>query len=236
MPARGWPLAVGVSAAIVAVVVVATGIGWLVSGTSRSSRSVFPQHVRRVDVNLSSGDAVIVGTQGTSVEVHRTDDYAFGHAAREHRSLVGGDLRLSSACPRIVVGNCSASYELAVPETVAINVHTGTGNVRLTGFRGTAAVATQAGDIDVEAYCGFDLAAASGSGNVRITAACAPAHLQVRTRTGNATALVPPGRYRISAISGAGSPSVNGLIYDARAPFTIDMHSGSGHLTVGAGL
>jgi DUF4097 and DUF4098 domain-containing protein YvlB len=236
MPARGWPTAVGISAAIVIAVVGAMGIGWLTSTTSRSSRFVVAEPVRRVALDLSSGNVVIVGTQGSSVEVHRTDAYAFGHPARERRSLAGGELRLSSACPRIVVGDCSASYELAVPETVAVNVRTATGKVRLTGFRGTASVTTKAGDIDVEAYCGFDLAAASGSGNVRITAACAPARLEVRTRTGDATALVPPGRYRISAISGSGAPSVNGLTYDARAPFTIDVHSGSGRVTVGAGL
>jgi hypothetical protein len=236
MPARGWQAAVGASATIVVVAGLATGIDWLTSLHSKSSRYVVSGAVQRVELTLSSGNAVIDGTQSSTVEVRRTDDYAFGHSAREHRSLSGGILRISSRCPRIVVGSCSASYALAVPETVAVSVRTANGDVRLTGFRGTASVSTGAGNVDVEAYCGFDLAAETGSGNVRVAAACSPAHLEVRTRSGNATALVPPGRYRISAISGAGLPHVNGVVRDANAPFTIDMHSGSGSLTIGAGL
>ncbi len=237
MPARGWRAAVAASAANVAVAVLAIGIGWIASLRSSSTRYAVSEPVHRVDLNLASGSAVIVGTQSSNLEVRRTYDYAFGHGARERRSLSGGVLRISSQCPRIVVGSCSAAYELAVPETIAVNVRTTDGSVRFTGFRGTVSVTTGSGNVDVEAYCGFDLAAVTGSGNVRITAACSPAHLEVRTRSGDATALVPPGgRYRISAISGAAPPHVSGVVRDPHAPFSIDMHSGSGTLTIGTGL
>ena len=123
-----------------------------------------------------------------------------------------------------------------MPETVTVDLHTAGGNVRLTGFRGTAVVQTRAGNVNVDAYCGFDLAAITGSGDVRIAAACSPAHLQVRTSSGDAVALVPPGRYRINTASGSGPPRVNGVINDPRAPFTIDMRSRSGRVTIGGGL
>jgi hypothetical protein len=236
MATRRWHATVGVSSVIVALAVLAMGTGWLVTLQSKTARYSISAPLSRVELALSSGDAVIVGTQSTTLEVRRTDRYSFGHAAREQRSLTGGVLRISSRCPKIVVGSCSASYELAVPETVTVNVHTTAGNVRLTGFRGTATVQTGAGNVNVDAYCGFDLAARTGSGDVRIAAACSPAHLQVRTRSGSAVALVPPGRYRITTSSGDGPPHVNGVIRDPRAPFTIDMRSRSGSVAIGGGI
>lgn len=226
----------GVSAAIVGFVALAMGAGWLATLQSNTTRYSVRVPLTRVDLELSSGDALIVGTQATTVEVRRTDRYAFGHVAQEKRSLAGGVLRISSRCPKIVIGSCSASYELAVPETVTVNVHTTGGSVRLTGFRGSATVRTGAGDVNVDAYCGFDLAATTESGDVRIAAACSPAHLEVSTRSGDAVALVPPGRYRIIAVSGAEAPHVDGVIRDPRAPFTIDVRSRSGSVTIGGGL
>ena len=225
-----------VSAAIVTLVVLVIGLGWLVTLQSKAARYATSARLARVELSLSAGDALIVGTQSTTLEVRRADHYSFGHAAREQRSLEGGVLRISSHCPKVVVGSCSASYELAVPETVTVDVHATRGNIRLTGFRGTALVQTGAGNVNVDAYCGFDLAAITASGDVRIAAACSPASLQVRTRSGDAVALVPPGRYRINAASGSGRPHVNGVISDPRAPFKIDMRSRSGSVTIGGGL
>lgn len=235
MTARSWRGAVGISAAVVVILAAALGIGWAASLHTTTSAYLAPGGVRRVELTVASGSAVIVGTQASMVEVRRTDHYAFGHRAVETRSLSAGVLRISSRCPKVVVGSCSASYELAVPETVAVSVHTSAGDVRLTGFRGTASISTGAGDVDVEAYCGFDLTAITGSGSVRVAAACVQ-HLEVRTGTGDATALVPPGRYSVNAVSGVGVPHVSGIVRDRNALFTIDMHSGSGRLTIGAGL
>ena len=46
----------------------------------------------------------------------------------------GGALTVTSGCPRIVVGSCSASYEVAAPETATVDVRTTSGNVRLDGL------------------------------------------------------------------------------------------------------
>jgi DUF4097 and DUF4098 domain-containing protein YvlB len=236
MAARGWQAAVAVSAAIVTLVVLGMGAGWLATLHSKTTRYSVAAPLTRVELVVSSGDAQIVGTQSTTLEVRRTDKYAFGHQATEQRSLTRGVLRISSRCPKVVVGSCSASYELAVPETVTVDVRTTDGDVRLEGFRGTASVQTGAGNVNVDAYCGFDLSATTGSGDVRIAAACSPAHLEVRTSSGDAVAMVPPGRYRIRAASGSGPPRVSGVTSDPRAPFTIDMSSRTGNVTIGGGL
>jgi hypothetical protein len=236
VPTRGWHVAVWASAATVSLVVLLVGIDWIATLHSTTTRYSVAAPLTRVELAVSSGQALIVGTESSTLEVRRTDQYSFGHAAREQRSIVNGVLRISSRCPKIVLGSCSASYELAVPETVAVAVKTSEGDVRVTGFRGAAVVQTGAGNVDVEAYCGFDLAARSGSGDLHVAAACSPQHLELSTGSGNATALVPPGRYRIAAISGAGKQHVSGVIRDPKAPFTIDVHSGSGSVAIGGGL
>ena len=229
-----WTLAVVLSAVIVIAVALALGIGWLASMRSADTAYSYSSALKRVVLRLYSGDVTIVGGSSTAVEVRRTDHYAFGHGPREQRTAQGGVLRISSRCPHILVGNCSASYELSVPETVSLDVQTTGGRVRLEGFRGEATVRTRSGDFDAEAYCGFGLSAASESGDLHVAAACAPQHLQLQTGSGDATALVPPGRYRIEA-HGAHT-RVAGVTRDAAAPFGIDVRSAGGTATVGGGL
>jgi len=231
---HGWSAAVALSALLFALVVIALGVGWLASHRSRTTTYTYSGPVKQVSLQLTSGDATIVGSPSAAVEVRRTDDYAFGHRAREHRTFANGSLAVSSACVRIVVGSCSASYEVAVPETTTVEIRTTSGDVRLEGFRGTADVRTGSGDVDAEAYCGFGISAASGSGNLHVAAACAPQHLQLHTGSGNASALVPPGRYDIQAVGP--QRHVTGVTRDPNAPFSLDLHSGSGAVAIGGGL
>jgi hypothetical protein len=227
-------MAVAISAGLFVLIVLLLGAAWLASLHSHTTTYNASQPVSQLNLRLSSGDVVIVGTGSQTVQVRRTDRYSFDHPARERRSYAAGTLTIASSCPRVLVGNCSASYEVAVPETVAVELHTTSGAVRLEGFRGTANVHTVSGNVDAEAYCGFDLAASSASGNLRVATACSPQHLQLHTGSGNAVALVPPGRYRVN-VSGA-RQVVSGVTPDPNAPFTLDVHSGSGTAAIGGGL
>jgi len=231
---HGWNAAVAISAALFVIVVIALGAGWLVSHRSHTTNYTYSGPIKQVSLQLDSGSATIVGSPSAAVEVRRTDRYAFGHSAHERRTYADGSLAVASACPRILVGSCAASYEIAVPETATVQVRTTSGNVRLDGFRGTASVRTGSGDVDAQAYCGFGISAASGSGNLHVAAACAPQYLQLHTGSGDVSAQVPPGRYRIQA-DGA-RRRVSGVTRDASAPFSLDLHSGSGGVTIGGGL
>jgi hypothetical protein len=232
----GWSLAVAASGAAVVAVALAIGIGWLASDHSSTTTYSVPRPLTQVDLQLSSGQAVIVGSSSSTLQVRRVDDYTFGHAAQEQRFMTGGVLHISSRCPRIVLGSCSASYELEVPQSVAVNVQTSGGDVRMTGFSGDAVLATHSGNVDVEAYCGFNLSARSGLGNLHVATACAPQRLDLVTASGNAVALVPPGRYRIAASSATGRQTVTGVVRDRSALFSIDAHSSSGNVAVEGGL
>ena len=231
-----WHAVVVASGAIIALVVVVTGVGWVASLRTRSSSYVVTAPVSRVDLRLASGDADIVASSSPAVQVRRTENYAFGHPARERRWLTRGVLHIVSGCPRIVIGSCSASYEVAVPQGVTINVHTGSGGIRMNGVSGDATVGTHSGNVDVEAYCGFHLSAASESGDLTVVTACPPQSLRLQTGSGDAAALVPPGRYRIAALSGGRRQRVTGVTDDPTSAFTITVESGSGAVAVEGGL
>lgn len=233
---HGWNAAVAGSGAIVALVILVTGIGWLATLRSNTANYTVSMSVSEVDLQVSSGQVTVAGSSSTALQVRRTDSYSFGHSARERRWVFGGVLHISSECPKTVLGSCSASYQLMVPEAVAVRVQTDSGNVQMTGLDANAAVGTNTGNVDVEAFCGFHLSARSQSGNLYVSSACAPESLSLRTGSGDAVALVPPGSYRLAAHSGLQPPHVTGLVNDPTAPFTIDADSASGSVTVEGGL
>lgn len=232
----GWNAAVAVSAALVLAAVITVGIYWVVSRQSATVAFSAGGRVSVVDLQLSSGEATIAGTSSSHLQVSGTNDYSFGHPPRQHRWLAHGVLHIISRCPRIILGTCSASYELAVPDGVAVDVSTRHGNVRMTGIDSDATVTTGSGNVDVEAFCGFHLHAISGSGNITVSTACAPETLDLRTGSGDVTALVPPGHYRIVAHSGVSRERITGLTNDPSAPYTIEANSGTGSVGVKGGL
>jgi hypothetical protein len=224
------------SLAVLAVVTVALAADWLATRRTRTTVYEPPAAISRVELDLASGSADIVGGRGETVRVERTDRFAFGHPAVERRSIVGGVLRLSSRCPRILLGTCSASYRLTVPGDVTVAVSTASGHVHLDGFSGSAQLRSGSGEVAVDAFCGTALSATSGSGDVRVVSACAPERLDVRTGSGDATTIVPPGRYRVAAHAARGRLHVRGVLASDAAPFSLAVQSRTGDVTVAGGL
>jgi hypothetical protein len=210
--------------------------GWLASARTRTAVYRPPGPVSRIELAVASGDVDVVGVRGPAVRVERTDRYAFGHAATERRSFVRGVLRLTSACPRILVGSCSASYRVTVPDAVTVAVRTGAGRIHFEDFRGPAEIRSGSGPVSVDAFCGFGLTAQSGSGDVRVVSACTPERLDLQTGSGSATAIVPPGTYRVAAHTLSGRVHVHGVSASGTAAFSISVQSRSGDVTVGGGL
>ncbi len=233
---RPASLALRASVAVLAVLTVALAVDWVASRRTRTTVYAAPATISRVELDLASGSADVVGARGEAIRVERTDRYAFGHPAVERRTIAAGVLRVSSRCPRILVGACSASYRLTVPADVSVGVTTGAGHVRLDGFSGNAQLRSTSGEIAVDAFCGLELSATSGSGDVRVISACAPERLDVRTGSGDATAIVPPGHYRVAAQAPSGRLHVRGVLASATAPFALAVASRTGAVTVAGGL
>ncbi len=211
------------------------GVLWLSSTETRTVSSHLPASLRGIELRVQSGDVAIIGGSQTGVSISSSDRSVFGHGPRERRSLLGGILRISSGCPRMVVGSCRASYRIGVPNDVPISIRTEHGDIRLDGYRGSADIATDTGAINVEGYCGFVLGAASASGDVTVSTACSPERLTLRSDSGDVSASVPTGNYRIQAASGAGATSVSGLVDDGGAPWAIEALSNTGKVRLSAG-
>ncbi len=229
-----WGLVLVGSATTLIIAAAVLGALWLSTTESHSVSSHLPASLRGIELHVQSGDVAIVGGSQTGVSISRDDRSVFGHRPSERRSLHNGILQISSGCPQMVVGSCSANYRIDVPNDVPISIRAERGNIRLDGYRGSADIATDTGAIDVEGYCGFVLGAASASGNVTVTSACSPERLALRSDSGDVSATVPAGNYRIQAASNGGGTSVNGLVDDDGAPWAIQALSNTGNVSVSA--
>ncbi len=228
-----WGWLVAGSASAIAIAAIVLGVWWLASGervvTSYSVRGAL--NGVTLDVQGASAD-IVGGGDGRGVEVRRTDFSTFGRRPAATRDVVRGVLRLRSRCPDSVLASCKARYRITVPDNLPITVRTSTGDVRFAAFRGPAQIDTGSGDIRVGGYCGFALLARARAGDVRATASCAPDRLELRSGSGNVSAVVPPGRYQIDADTGAGRRRVRGVTEVSDAPFQIQAISSTGDVAV----
>jgi hypothetical protein len=227
-----WTLLVAASSILLVGGAAAFGAGWLASGRTESRGYSVSPPLLGVQVRVVSGDVVVIGGARGAVVVRRRDRSTFGHGPVEWRSRSGGYLTIASACPRLVVGACGASYRISVPDNVPVSVRADHGSIRLDGFRGSASLVTGRGSISVDAFCGHALRAVSSSGDLSAVASCAPEQVELRSTSGSIHASVPTGHYRIDASAGAAPPVVRGLISDPNAPWTIQALSTSGGVVV----
>lgn len=224
-----------VSACLVAGAALTLTLWWLFTSQSTLSTYTVDGSLNAITLDLGTADVEIVGGGARpTVEVRRRDEFAFGRRARSERVADAGMLAIRSRCPRTVLGACSARYRLTVPDNVRLVVRTSSGRVRFTGYRGSAEVDTGEGDVTISGYCGFALRARSLGGDVTAGAACALQRLELRSRTGNVRAVVPPGRYQVDADSDVGSRTVRGVTPGEDAPFQIQALSSAGDVVVEA--
>src|SRR4051794_14329496 len=115
--------------AISALLVVGAGVALVVAAlASRHERLVsYPVTgtLNGVSFDLGDGEIEIVGGgRRSSVSVARTERFSFGHDAETARSVAGGVFRVRSRCPTSLVGSCSVSYRVVVPDNVPVDVKT----------------------------------------------------------------------------------------------------------------
>jgi Putative adhesin len=225
---------VTVCACLVAAGALTLAIWWFVSSETSVASYAVRGSVNGITLDLGAADAEIVGGgDRADVQVRRTDEFAFGRRAESDRSASDGELRISSRCPKsAVLHACSSHYRVTVPDNVRVTIRTTSGDVRFNGYRGSASVDTASGDIDVSRFCGFALRARAQSGDVIAGASCALERLELRSRTGDVRALVPPGRYQVDAETDDGSRKVRGVTVAEDAPFQIQVLSSAGDVAV----
>jgi hypothetical protein len=234
--ASSWNWLVTVSAFALLTAGLVMVVWWAATNEERTGTYNVRGSVSGITLDLGEADLQIVGGGNqAALQVSHTDRFAFGHPAEAERVVQGGTLRLRSRCPAALLGSCSSSYRLRVPDNVPVRVRTTSGSVTSTGYRGSATVTTNSGDVDFDGWCGFNLQVRAEVGDVRAAASCTPQRLQLRSRQGSVDATVPPGRYRVDAETDEGTRSVRGLTTGDDAPFQIQALSTTGDVRVGSG-
>ncbi len=229
-----WWWVVAASVLVLGATAATLAVWWgLTRETRTTTYRVLGDDLAGIRLDLGDADVEIDGG-GAAVEVRRIDRFAYGAPSEETRQLEGGTLSIRSRCPEQVIGSCRASYRLAVPDNVPLDIQTGSGSVSLTGVRSSVSVNTGAGAIAASGFCGFQLRASSDSGSVRALAECSADALELRSRAGDVRAVVPSGRYQIDAQSDSGASRVRGLTDTPDAPFLVQALSTSGDVSVEA--
>ena len=209
------------------------GVWWAASSERREVSYRVIGTLSAIELELDDASVEIVGGEAGPVQVTRTEEFAFGRPPRDRHTVRDGVLRISSRCPDTVVGTCNAAYRLLVRDNVQVDVRTSTGRVRIAGLNGSARVETSSGPIAVDGFCGFQLTATSGTGDVRGAADCSPDRIELRSASGDVHALVPANnRYRVDANSDRGNVQVRNLVKSDDASFAVQAISGSGDVLV----
>src|SRR3954471_24668898 len=228
-----WGRVVAISALLVVGGAIALAVGALASTGRHLITYPVTGTVGGLAFDLGDGDIEIVGGgQGDTVQVRRTERYACGHRPRTARTVEGSTFRVRSRCPTSLLGPCTVTYRVIVPDNVALDIHTTTGNVSLRGYRGSAHVATGAGKVDISGYCGNALDARTSEGSIAVTANCAPPRMSLRSGSGAIRAVMPPGRYDLDVESTTGDERVRGVQATQDAPYVVQVLSASGDVSV----
>lgn len=158
----------------------------------------------------------------------------------------GTVVRLGEVAPedRHIFNNITVDYEISAPRDVALNLHsgsgdiqidqvgrflktdTGSGNVRVDGTAGMADLHTGSGDIDLRQQSAGEVRVSTGSGSIHVTAFSGA--LTARTGSGDIEA---KGDLTGAAKLQSGSGSIR-LHLGPNAHYTVEASTGSGSIRV----
>jgi hypothetical protein len=180
-----------------------------------------------------SSDLNVVPGSGSGVEVQR---WLSGTAAKpDHSSwgLDGDTLRLNIRCSGLVF-HCGSRFKVAVPPNVSVVVHSGPGNVRVSGLpgmikidggsgqvqlrdtSGPLQINTDSGDITASDIRSPFVRTRSDEGSTDIGFTAGPQLVEVRSMIGNATVEIPTTGYRYHVLVTTGSGSAQSKVRDDR--------------------
>lgn len=190
MPLRGRALVgSGLLAAVAAVAV--SGCGISIERTKHEhqdiSYSLDSTGLKNLAFHVSSGDVQITGSSTNSqIQVHERLNYTTNHKPAPTHRVSDGTLSLAYQCPgnglSIGFSECSVDYTVQVPAALALDLHDGSGDVRLDHWKGDVQAHLGSGNLVAHDLTGSTAAFDLGSGDVGITGASGA--LKVHTSSG----------------------------------------------------
>jgi Putative adhesin len=214
--------------------------------------------VTRIVMAGGSGDVIVktapVGETQIRRIVHRSSDPG------ESYRLDGDVLHIDTDCGRscsvsyeitapagVVVQGALTSGDLSLTGIDSADVTLTSGNVTVRDAAGAVRVKSTSGDVDVLGAKGATVESSSGnvramnvggavtvkatSGDVDVKLTVA-APVTARTGSGNVDVIVPPGSYQVRTDTGSGDATVTGVTNDPSSRNVLDVHTGSGDVSV----
>ncbi|HSU20221.1 MAG TPA: DUF4097 family beta strand repeat-containing protein [Acidobacteriaceae bacterium] len=209
------------------------------------------------DLYVSTGAGNIHVTPGAGNQIHVVGHVhaswsAFGDIGSRVQQIVdhppisqeGNNVRIGESKDRGLFNNLAIDYDITVPADVALNLHSGSGdievnhvgrflaassgsgNVRAHGIHGPSDLESGSGDLELEDEAPGDVKARTGSGNIHVRGLNGA--FNARTGSGNIEA---EGRIQGSGMISTGSGDVR-LHLSPDSHVTIEGSTGSGDIRV----
>lgn len=208
-----------------------------------------------LDLTTGSGDVVIKAGGANQVVVHGTirgnNEWFSSSDAAVHQvesnppiQQSGSSIRIGYDLPEDVKRHVSISYEVTVPPSTVVQVHSGSGDVEVTGVRSDVQAHSGSGEIRLRDLGGH-VNVQTGSGNIQAQNVTAPFYGQtgsgdieanltgagdVDVHTGSGTIRVHGIKGGVRARTGSGDIETNG---DVAGPW--QLHTGSGTIRMALG-
>lgn len=175
-------------------------------GYQVSSSYTISAPVSTLIVRSPLGGVTVTGSQRSTVAVTEKMQYSEQPPAMS-RSLTGQALTLSYTCPN--EANCGASYDIQVPQGIAVRVSDATGEVTLFSLAGPVTATTHIGAVIAFGLTSATANFTSGTGEIDAAFTAAPTSVHATTNVGAITIRVPGTvSYRVSIQNGLGAASV----------------------------
>lgn len=204
--------------------------------------------VTQVQVRSSTGPITVLGFDRQTVSV-RADLRFRGGEPEVQREVADRRLLLGGACMG-VASRCTAAFALRTPSTVAAVVESGAGQLSVAGLSGAVQTRSGAGDqqlddlggpvvaetgegdVTARALRARDVRVTTGSGDVELRFAIAPAQVVVETGAGDVILRLPTDKAYAVQIEATSSRVDEGVVVDERSRNRITVRTGEGSVTL----
>jgi len=184
------------------------------------------EQVSTVRVDVGSGDVRLEGADVADVNVTARIEGPANHLGY----TLGSDvLTLFDECHE---HHCSVDVHAVVPAGVAVEIHTGSGDIEVTRVLGTLVLHTGSGDVTGQELAAIDLNAQTGSGDIALQVNEPAENIKLQTGSGDVALGVPAGSYRLSVATGSGDRRLHAVESDDAAQGAIEIRTGSGDVTI----
>jgi hypothetical protein len=228
--------------ALVLIAVAASIVAGIGRRVHRATETRQIPSTRTLAISVRASDVVVSGVSGSVASVESRELWT-GSDPPVGVLMLGPVLRLRSTCPGSrpldllwsFGARCSVRYIVRTPRQRAARIVIDEGDATLAGLAGPLSVTMQTGDLRASGLLSARATIRLGVGDAQIAFARAPSSLRVVVGVGDASALLPPGRYAIAARASVGDVRIGpGIVEDPSSPRTIVVTSGVGDVHVDA--